>query len=88
MMSDDEKQNLEKYWDVVKKLEPEYYLVRLTLKETHVNIMILPKVIRAIYNLSIGTGYGKVILSMTKGKITHIESKETDQVNEDAVLDN
>jgi hypothetical protein len=79
--------NLEQYWDIVRRLEPEFYLVRLALGETDVNTMLLPKVIRAISNLDTGTGYGRVSIYMSNHKITQIKTEESDQINDDATID-
>jgi len=82
-----EQLNLKKYWDVVRRLEPEFYLIRIALKETKVNPLILPRVIRAIKNMYLGTQYGKIQIFMQAGKITLIQGEETDKINEEAVLD-
>jgi len=82
-----EKANLKKYWDVVRRLEPEYYLIRIALEETNVNPLILPRVIRAIANLHLGTKYGKITLFMQNGKITMIDGQESDKIDEEAVLE-
>lgn len=74
--------NLSKYWDVVRQLEPEFYLLRIALKETDVNPLIIPKLVRAIANLAMGTGYGKVTVYMAKGTVTQIKGEEADEVNQ------
>lgn len=79
--------NLSKYWEVVRRLEPEFYLIRVALSETNVNLMLIPKIVRAISNLSVGTGYGKVQIFMSNGKITQIKTEESDQVGENAIFD-
>ena len=79
--------NLNQYWSIVQTLEPEFYLLRIALEETGVNPMIIPKVIRAINNLAIGTGYGKIQIFMTNGKVTQIRGEESDNVEEDALID-
>ena len=43
-----ERANIESYWEIVRQLEPEFYLIRMALQETDVNTMVLPKVIRGI----------------------------------------
>ena len=73
-----EAENLEKLLDVVNQLDPELYYIRLALEETHVNPLIIPRIIRAIYNLAIGTGFGTVNLTMDNGKITSIVVREND----------
>lgn len=79
--------NLQKYWEIVRHLEPEFYLLRVAIQETGINPMILPKVIRSISNLAIGTGFGKVQIFMSAGKVTQIKGEESDQVDEEAVVD-
>ena len=69
--------NLSAYWEVVRKLEPDFYLLRVALEETQVNPMVLPKVVRAIANLAIGTGFGKVEIYMQEKKITQINNMES-----------
>lgn len=45
------------------------------LQETQVNAMILPRVIRGIYNISLGTGEGDVIIHVRKDIVT-METRE------------
>ena|SRR3990167_1412730 len=47
------------------------------LHETKVNPQILPRVIRGIHNIMIGTGLGQVIVHV-KGAETNISVRETD----------
>ena len=82
-----DKANLENYWDVVRKLEPEFYLIRVALKETGLNPMIIPKIIRALANLAIGSGYGKVQVFMQKTVVTQIKGEESDELNEPSIID-
>ena len=48
------------------------------LQETKVNAQILPHVIRGVYNLSIGTGQGQVIIHV-KGNITNVQTREQNE---------
>ena len=77
--------NLDKYWNVVRNLEPEFYLIRIALQETGINPMILPKIIRSINNLARGTGYGKVQVFIQQRKVTQVKGEESDEVNLEAV---
>ena len=45
------------------------------LEETKVNSLILPHVIRGIYNISVGTGKGQVIVHV-KNNITNVQTRE------------
>lgn len=81
-----EQVNQERFLENVRRLNPELYLIYLSLQETGVNPMILPKIIRQLANLSTGTGFGKVQIFMSKRIITQIKGEESDEVNEEAVL--
>ena len=74
--------------EVVRKLDPELYLIRIALDESGVNPMVIPKIIRTIGNLSIGTGFGKIQIFMQARIITNIKPEENVVVNESATLDN
>jgi hypothetical protein len=78
--------NIQKYWDIVRRLEPEYYLIRLLLQETGVNPAILPKVVRGLSNLSLGAGYGKVVVYVQNKKVTNVETVETDRLDQPATV--
>lgn len=82
-----EKVNLEKYWDLVRKLDPEFYLLKIALAETNVNPMILPRIIRSISNLCLGTKYGKITIFVQAGRVTVIEGSESDKVEQEAIID-
>lgn len=81
-----ERANLEQYWDIVRRLEPEFYLIRIALQETKVNPLLVPRIVRAIANLYIGTRFGKVTIYMQNGKVTMIDGIESDRIEEDAVI--
>jgi hypothetical protein len=46
------------------------------LQETKINAQILPRVIRGVYNLTIGTGKGQVIIYV-KGETVNVQTRET-----------
>lgn len=48
------------------------------LQETKVNAQILPRVIRGVYNLTVGTGKGQVIIHV-KGDTVNVQTRETDE---------
>lgn len=82
-----EKINLENYLEVVRKLDPELYLIKVTLVETGLNPMIVPKILRSISNLVYGTGYGKVQVFMQAKVVTQIKGEESVEVNEKASIE-
>lgn len=79
-----EQVNLEKYWDVVRKLDPELFMVKVALQETGVNPVLLPKVIRAINNICLGGGNGKIELYVQRYMVTAIDANEKSRVNLEA----
>jgi hypothetical protein len=75
-----EQVNLEKYWDVIRKLDPELYLIKVALQETSINPTIIPRFVRALANLAYGTGYGTVRTFVQNNVVTQIKAEETDNV--------
>ncbi len=82
-----EQANVDKFYDVVRQFDPELYLIKLALKESGVNPMVLPKIIRQIANLASGTGFGKVQIFVHSKIITQVTGEESDKVNEKAIID-
>ena len=76
-----EQTNLQQYWGVIRQLDPELYLIKIALEETGINPMILPRIIRSMSNLNVGTGYGKVQIFMQARVITSIKGEENDNIN-------
>lgn len=79
--------NLEQFWDVIRRLDPELYLIKLTIKETNLNPLIVPKIVRSISNLAMGTKFGKVTIHMSNGVITQIQGEESDKVDLNATIE-
>lgn len=51
------------------------YQILAYLQETKVNSLILPYVVRGIYNISVGTGKGQVIVHV-KNNVTNVQTRE------------
>ncbi len=49
--------------------------------------MIFPRLMRSIFNLYMGTNFGKVAIYMQNGRVTTIESIESDKIEEEAVVE-
>ena len=81
-----EANNSDKYWEIIKKLDPDFYLIRTLLEETEINPQIIPKVIRGLSNLSIGAGYGKVVIYMRNKRVTSIETADEDKLDQPAII--
>jgi len=54
------------------------YQILLFLEETQVNPQVLPKVIRAVHNIVIGTGKGQVIVHV-QGELMNVSMREQDE---------
>lgn len=54
------------------------YQILLFLEETKVNAAVLPRVIRSIHNIVIGTGKGQVIVHV-QGELTNVSMREQDE---------
>lgn len=54
------------------------YQILIHLEETGVNPQVLPKVIRNIHNIVIGTGKGQVIVHV-QGELTNVSMREQDE---------
>ena len=76
--------NAENLLTVVRTLDPELYMIKIALEETNVNPLIIPKIIRTLGNLVLGTGYGKVQIFMQASIVTQIKPEESVEVNEPA----
>ena len=82
-----EQANLEAYMDVVRQFDPELYLIKIALHETGINPLIVPRIIRAIANVAVGSGYGEIQIKMVSRVVTQIKSGESDIVSEQAIID-
>ncbi len=51
------------------------------------NPIVLVRVIRALHNLTEGTGFGRITIFMKDGRITMVESLESDKVEEKTIVD-
>lgn len=80
-----EQANLQSFNQVVRKFDPELYLIKVALDETGVDPMLLVPIIRSLGNLSIGAGYGKIQIYMQAKVITNIEATEKINVNQDVL---
>ncbi len=82
-----EDNNSEQYWEIIKQLDPELYLIKLSLDETGINTLLIPRIVRAISNLSVGTGWGRVSIYMSQGKVTQVKTEENDKIEDSPMFD-
>lgn len=82
-----EQANVDKMYEVIRKLDPELYLIKLALKEYGLNPMVLPKIIRSISNLATGSGYGKVQVYISNKVVSSVVGEEENTIKEKAIID-
>lgn len=77
--------NLENLHEVIRKLDPNLYMIKIALEETKIDPLIIPHIIRTLGNLTLGAGYGKVQIYMQARVVTDIEATEKIKVDREAV---
>jgi len=77
----EQQSNEEQYLTMLRKIDPELYMIKVALMQTGVNPLILPRVIRMLGNLDIGSGYGEVTILMKARMVTQIKGNESDVLN-------
>lgn len=70
--------NEQQFLEVLKQLDPQLFFIKSSLLQTRVNPDILPRIIRALGNLNIGTGYGEIMILVKERTVTQIKSNESD----------
>jgi len=81
----DEQRNESQFDEVLRKFDPELYLIHIALRETNVDPMILTHIIRALGNLNLGAGYGLVQIYVKAKLVTAIESTEKIKFKEERI---
>ena len=82
-----EQANIDKLYDVIRKLDPELYLIKVALQEYKLNPSIIIPIIKSIGNLAYSTGYGKVQIFMQAKIITQIKPEESLNIEQEALID-
>lgn len=75
--------NEKAFYDALRKMDPELYLIKMCLKEyPEVPPMVIPKFVKALGNVLMGEGYGNVQTFVSERTVTQIKGQETIMVNE------
>lgn len=82
-----EEVNNEQFLDVIRKADPELYMIKIALEETGVNALVIPNIIRSIANLNFGSGFGEVQIIMREKIIMQLRNVESVILNEKATKD-
>lgn len=76
-----QKENNDQYLQVLLTLDPDLYKIKLYLEEYKVNPMIICRIIRALGNVNVGTGYGVISILIKSRTVTQIKGGESDVLN-------
>ena len=76
-----ENNNQEQFLEMLAKMDPELYLIKIALLETKINPVIIPRIIRVLGNMNIGTGYGEITILMEERVVTQVKANESDVLN-------
>ena len=69
--------NTQIFEESLARVFPDLYTLHQYLKDTRVNVEILKKVIRGVYNIGLGTRVGRVIIHVN-GQSTGVQIREDD----------
>lgn len=64
---------------LLRTLAPEFWKLYMYTKQTSTNPDWLCRIMRGIYNVKAGTGWGKVIIGVQNRDIYQVETTETDK---------
>jgi len=76
-----QKENNDQYLQVLLTLDPDLYKIKLYLEEYKVNPMIICRIIRALGNVNVVTGYGVISILIKSRTVTQIKGGESDVLN-------
>ncbi len=79
--------NDELYTQLLMDADPQLYLIKTALHETGVNPNVIPSIIKAIANLSYGTGWGEVHVIIKNSIVKKINSSEDEKIEQQATLE-
>lgn len=77
----EQKHNEDQFFEALQLIDPELYKIKVYLDQYHVNPVFLPRIIRAIGNLNVGTGYGDVLILVKERTVTQVKTNESDVIN-------
>jgi hypothetical protein len=72
--------------EMLKTVKPDLYVLFDILQTTGINFFVIVKILRALNNVAIGTGYGDVTINIQNGKVLFVHSNESDRVGEELIV--
>lgn len=77
--------NEEAFFDILKALNPELYVLIKMIFSEKMNIPVFYKIARHLVNIGRGTGYGDIHIIIEDKKVTFVNGMEKDRVNQDII---
>jgi len=65
-----------KAWLTIGKIEPNFFRLKKYLETMPINEAILPHVVKALFNVAMGTGFGKIQIFVEDKVVTGIKPEE------------
>ncbi len=78
--------NEHSFREMLKTVKPDLYVIFDILQATGINFFVVVKIMRALNNIALGTGYGDVVINIQNGKVLFIHGNESDRVNENLII--
>lgn len=70
---------------MLETVKPDLYVIFDILQRTGINFFVVVKILRALNNIALGTGYGTVSIDIQNGKVLFVRGEESDRVNDDLI---
>jgi hypothetical protein len=74
--------------EMLKTVKPDLYVIFDILQTTGINFFVVVKILRALNNVALGTGYGTVSVDIQDNKVLFVKGTESDRVNEELINKN
>lgn len=74
--------NEQLFMEMLAHLDPDLWVIKQALILTKINPAILPRIIRGMFNLAVGTGWGTVRIEMKDKMVTRILPEESDEIDQ------
>lgn len=75
------------FMEMLAHLDPDLWLIKQTLILTKLNPAVIPRIVRGIFNIAVGTGWGVVKIEMRDKMVTRVLPEESDTVNQPVFVD-
>lgn len=82
----EQENNQRKFVELLKLVRPDLYVLMDILDQTNVNWFIITKIVRALNNVALGSGWGEVRIEIKNGRVLFVRGEDTDRLDEPLIL--